>query len=126
MTVTATYAMETRDTPSSIIPSPTAELTTAIQLGKRLAKQARADLEASIPLLIAALQHDSGQSRKIKNILWSCWNDDLQINLCCELAGLDSLIAQAALAMIAARAHLSGDADDLLRKIIKRSGIAAE
>jgi hypothetical protein len=114
--------METPDTPSSIIPDlyadPIAELTASIQLGKTLAKQASADLEAATPVLVAALQHDSGQSRKIRNILWSCWNDDLQINLCTELAGIDSRLAQAAVAMIGARAHLSGDADEMLRRII--------
>ena len=119
--------METPDTPSSIIADPPAdpiaELTASIQLGETLARQARADLEAATPVLIAALKHDSGQSQKIRNILWSCWTDDRKVNLCSELAGLDAKLAQATIAMISARAHLSGDADDMLREIIIESGL---
>jgi len=49
--------------------------------------------------------------------LWSCWNGDL----CDALAGLDANLAAATVAMIAARAHLGGDADCLLRQIIGES-----
>lgn len=103
-------------------PNPLAELTAGIQLAKQLASQARAELETSVPLLIEAIRHQSGQSRKIEKILWSLWNDEHQVNLCSELAGLDCKIAKAAISMIAARAYLSGDADDLLRTIIEKGG----
>lgn len=102
---------------------PIAELTAAVNLGRKLSAQARADLESAIPLLIQAIRHHSGQSRKIENLLWSCWNDSHQVNLCDALAGLDAKIAQAAIAMIAARAHLGGDADELLRQIIENTSI---
>lgn len=101
---------------------PIAEITAAVNLGKKLATQARADLKTATPILVAALRHHSGQSAKIENLLWSLWSDTHQINLCSELAGLDSKLAQAIVAMIAARAHLGGDADELLRTIITQSG----
>jgi len=110
--------------PTTLIdPDPIAELTAAIDLGQKLGEQARADLEAAAPILISALRHQSGQARKIESLLWSCWNDDHAVNLCDTLAGLDAKLAQAAVAMIAARAHLAGNADDMLRKIIQETGI---
>lgn len=104
------------------IPDPIAELTAAIALGQQLASQARTDLESVAPVLIAALRHNSGQSAKLTRILWSLWNDEHQVNLCDALAGLDAHLAQAAVAMISARAHLGGHADDLLGRIIDQSG----
>jgi hypothetical protein len=95
------------------------ELAAAIKLQCSLAKQARAELEAATPILVSAIRHHSGQSRKIETILWSVWGGEL----CNALAGLDTGLAQAVIAMIAARAHLSGDADGMLRKIIDLSGI---
>lgn len=109
--------METPDTPD-----PVTELTAAIQLGRQLANQARAGLTAATPILIDALRHHSGQSAKIERILWSCWNDEQSVSLCYTLTGLDSRLAQAAVAMIAARAHCGGNADDLLREVITESG----
>jgi hypothetical protein len=110
-------------TTTPIDPDPIAELTTAIALGKTLADQAWADLTAAIPVLVEALRHQSGQSRKIENLLWSVWSDTHPVKLCDALAGLDISLAQAAVAMVAARAHLGGDADDLIRTIIDQSGI---
>jgi hypothetical protein len=101
---------------------PVAELTAAIHFGKNLATTARADLKAAANVLIDALRHGSGQSAKIEKILWSVWNHDHRVNLCDALSGLDCKLAQAAVAMIAARAHMGGAAEDLLREIIERSG----
>ena len=98
--------------------NPIAELAAAIAAHRQLATFARASLEAATPALITAIRHGSGQSAKVEAILWSCWNGDL----CDALAGLDANLAKAVVAMIAARAHLAGDADDLLRKIIQQSG----
>ena len=97
---------------------PIAELTAAIAARRQLAAYARTNLEAATPALIAAIRHGSGQSAKVEAILWSCWNG----HLCDALAGLDANLAEAAVAMVAARACLAGDADDLLREIIRKSG----
>lgn len=97
---------------------PIAELSATIARQRQLATTARADLEAATPILVDALRHHSGQSAKVEKILWALWNDEHQVNLCDTLAGLDSKLAHAVLAMIAARAHLGGDADNLLRTII--------
>ncbi|MEO5715804.1 MAG: hypothetical protein ABIT37_20160 [Luteolibacter sp.] len=95
-------------------PDPLAELTASIHLQRDLANQARAAFEAAIPILVCAIRHHSGQSGKVERILWSAWNGELSE----VLAGLDSQLAQAVIAMVAARAHLSGDADGMLHKII--------
>lgn len=108
------------ETPDTI--DPIAELTAAVRLGKKLATTARAELEAAVPILVAALRHHSGQSAKVEKLLWNCWSDTHQVNLCSELAGLDARLAHAAVSMIAARAYLGGDADDLIRRIIDQSG----
>lgn len=112
--------MITSNTATTI--DPVAELTAAVALGRQLADQARADLESAIPILINAIRNGSGQSAKLERILWSLWNDDHAVSLCSELAGLDSRLARAAVSMISARAHMAGDADDLLRRIIDGSG----
>lgn len=98
------------------------ELTAAVNLGRQLAAPARADLIAATPTLVNAIRHQSGQSAKLERILWSCWNDEHPVSLSDALAGLDPKLAQAAVAMIAARAHCGGDADDMLRAIIDDSG----
>lgn len=103
---------------TSADPDPLAELAASIQLQRALAKRARADLEAAIPVLISAIRHHSGQSRKIETILWSVWGGEL----CDALAGLDTGLIQAVIAMIAARAHLAGDADGMLHRIIAETG----
>lgn len=102
----------------SAVPDPLAELTASIHRQRELASQARAAFEAAILVLIPAIRHRSGQSRKIETILWSCWNGEL----CEHIAGLDTKLAEAVIAMIAARAHLAGDADAMLRRIIAETG----
>ena len=106
-------------------PDPIAELTAAVTLGKKLAASSRADLIAATPALIAAIRCGSGQSRKVEKILWSLWNDEHSVSLCDALVGLDAPLAAAVVTMIAARAHMAGDADDLLRRIIAESGSQA-
>jgi len=96
---------------------PLADLAAAVKLQRKLAADARASLETAIPTLTVAIGHHSGQSIKIERLLWSCWNGDL----CHTLAGLDSNLAVAVVAMIAGRAFLAGDADGLLRQIICES-----
>lgn len=94
----------------------------AVRRSRQLAGAAKANLEASIATLVRAVQTGSGQGRRIEELLWSCWNGQNKTGLCDSLTGLDSAIAEAAIAMLAARAHLGGDADYLLRQIIDQSG----
>lgn len=91
-----------------------AELTAASQKSRALATKAEADFEKSAPVLAAALAHNSGQSAKVAAVIRSIWGGELCHNLC----GLDTAIAEALVQAIAARAHLQGDADDLLRPLI--------
>jgi len=101
--------------------NPAIELTTAISRHRKLASQARAELDTATPLLTSAIRNRSGQSAKIEAILWSVWNDEHPISLCDALCGLDTNLGVAILAMIAARIFLAGDADDLLHQIIEKS-----
>ena len=95
-----------------------AELLATIQL----ANKARVDLATAAPILIEAIRQDSFQSAKIERILWSCWRDSQQVNLCEDLTGLGSQLTKAALAMIAATAYLGSEADEQLVRIITESG----
>ena len=104
--------------PPQMTPDPIAQLFAAVTLQRTLSVQARADLEAAAPSLIKAIRHQSGQSAKLETILWSVWNGQLSDTL----AGLDVNLAVAAVAMIAARAFLAGDADCMLCQIISESG----
>ena len=103
-------------------PDPLAELAASIRLQRQLAAKARADLESSIEVLVKAIGCGSGQAAKIERLVWSIWNDDHPVRLCDCFCGLDTNLGIAVLAMIAARIHLGGDADDLLRRIIDESG----
>ena len=99
-----------------------AALTAAIRIHKTLTEKARAELIDATPVLVAAIHHRSGQSRKIEALLWSCWNGENKVGLCDALSGLDIPLAQALVAMIAARTFMGGDADDMLHRIIADSG----
>ena len=99
-------------------PDPIAQLFAVVTLERTLSVQARGDLKAAAPSIIKAIRHQSGQSAKLESILWSAWNGRLSD----ALAGLDVNLAVAAVAMIAARAFLAGDADCLLGQIIRESG----
>lgn len=98
------------------------ELHQQIQTSRRLAEESAANLEANIPLLVRAIATKSGQGRRMEGLLWSVWNDEHKVNLCDTLCGLDPDLAQAVIALVAARAHMAGDADGLIRRIIEQSG----
>lgn len=95
---------------------PITEINTAIRLHRQLAVESLAHLNDALPVLNETLAHHSGQSAKVAAILQSVWNGEMEDNL----AGLDTRIAQAVIAMIAARAHLGGDADPLLAPLLNR------
>ena len=101
---------------------PIGALAASISRQRQLAAAARADLDTATPALVAAIRHRSGQSRKVEAILWSLWNDENPTSLCDALSGLDTAVTVAVIAMITARAHGGGEADDLLREIIDQSG----
>ena len=84
---------------------PIAELSKAIRTHRKLAEQAKADLNAALPVLTETLSHESAQSAKVAVILQSVWNGEL----CDNLASLDTKVAKAVIGLIAARAHLSSE-----------------
>lgn len=85
-------------------------------------REVRERMSAAGPILIRALRTGTGQSEKVSSIIWSAWNGCNQVGLCDALCGLDTDIADAVVSLIAARAHLGGDADDLIRDILNESG----
>lgn len=95
---------------------PIAEISKAIRAHRQLAAEAKADLQAALPVLTETLSHQSGQSAKVAAVLQSCWNGEL----CDNFASLDAKVAKAVIVMIAARAHCGGDADSLLRPLLNR------
>ena len=85
--------------------NPIAEIIKAVRLHRQLADQAKADLVIALPILTETLSHQSVQSAKVAVVLKSCWNGVL----CDNLASLDTKVAKAVIALIAARAHLSSE-----------------
>lgn len=89
---------------------------------RKLRKEAMADLLEATPMLIKAITTGSGQGQRIERLLWSTWSGQHKVGLCDDLTGLDPHLAQSALAMLAARAHMGGDADPLIKTIIEETG----
>jgi hypothetical protein len=58
----------------------------------------------------------------VSRIIRSVWNGEWKTGLCDDLACLDHAIGIAVLALIAARIHMGGDADPLIRTILHESG----
>jgi hypothetical protein len=98
------------------------EVLCSIRRSLMLADAAGESLKANCSVLVTVIRSGGGQGRRVEELLWSAWNGDYKTGLCDSLTGLDSAIAEAVIAMLAARAHMGGDADDLLRKIIEDSG----
>lgn len=98
------------------------EIHQSIRRARTLAAKAKNTFQSSHSVLIAAIRSGGGQGRRVEELLWSTWNGDYKTGLCDALTGLDPAIAEAVIAMLAARAHMGGDADDLLRKVIEDSG----
>lgn len=99
-----------------------AEFFAAQRAARARADQAREQLTAAVPVLVRAIRTGTGQSEKVAAIVWSVWNGDHKVGLCDVLSGLDTDISAAVIALIAARAHMSGNADDLIRRILTESG----
>jgi hypothetical protein len=91
------------------------EIFATARRAKQRAEQAAQELERHLPTLENAVNCESGQGEKTRQILMSLWNGDL----CDTLAGLDHELAEAVLAAIAARLFLGGDADKILRPVIE-------
>ena len=94
----------------------------SIRRSRTLADAAGESLKANCSVLVTAIRSGGGQGRRVEELLWSAWNGDYKTGLCDSLTGLDSAIAEAVIAMLAARAHMGGDADNLLRQLIDASG----
>lgn len=99
-------------------PDPFEEISSEIKLSRSLKKSAGADLLKATPILQKAIATHSGQGQRARLVLLSLWNEDQSVKLCDALSGLDAKLAKALVAAIAARAHMGGDADPLLRRII--------
>ena len=95
---------------------------TMMRESRESARTAKKNLEHHSMTLVKAICSGSGQSEKVLRIVRSVWNGGNQVGLCDELCGLDHAIGEAVLALIAARIHMSGDADELIRHILVASG----
>jgi hypothetical protein len=95
---------------------------TMMRESRESARAAKKNLEHHSMTLVKAICSGSGQSDKVLRIVRSVWNGDNQVGLCDDLCGLDHAIGEAVIALIAARIHMSGDADELIRHILVASG----
>jgi len=94
----------------------------AARRSRVLANCAMTKLIEVTPLLVDAIASGSGQGQRIEAVLWSCWNGTHKVGLCDALCGLDTDLGEAVLTLLAARTHMGGDADPILKKIIHLSG----
>ena len=61
----------------------------------RLKREALARLDESLPVLVAALRHDSGQSAWVRQIVWSLYTCSHLVPLGTVCSGLDTALARA-------------------------------
>lgn len=86
-------------------------------------RNAMTELTDAMELLISACKHpDTGNGRRVRDLIWSLYGDAHQINLCDTLSYLDLRMGEAVLAAIRARFILGGDCEDILRSILLESG----
>jgi hypothetical protein len=84
----------------------------------QLSSETEAEFQAAMPVIKETLGHRSGQSYKVAAILTSLSEGKLGDAL--APLHLDPEVARGVVAMIGARAFLSGDADSLLRPLLNR------
>ena len=88
----------------------------------RLKREALAKLDEAEPVLIAALCHNSGQSEKIRQILWSLYTCSHLVPLGDFCSGLDTAVARAVAAAVSARLLAAGEAEERLGAILEAAG----
>lgn len=71
----------------ALLNTPISDLAASIRLSRKLSERSHANLIEASPILVDAIRHRSGQSRKIQAILWSLWNDEHPVSLCDALRG---------------------------------------
>ena len=88
----------------------------------RLKLDALAKLDEAIPVLTAALRHHSGQSEKVRQILWSLYTCSHLVPLGTACSGLDTAIAHAVATAITARLLAGGEVEDRLQAVLTETG----
>lgn len=88
----------------------------------RLKHEALAKLDVMVPVLTAALRHHSGQSEKVRQILWSLYTCSHLMPLGHACSGLDTAVALAVVAAIEARLLAGGEVEDRLQAVLTETG----
>lgn len=83
-----------------------------------------AALEQATPLLIESLSRhwSTGQGTRVRHIFWSLYTCSHTINLGESCSGLDTRLAKALAAAVAARMILGPEVEPILREILQTSG----
>lgn len=83
-----------------------------------------AALEQAAPLLIETLSRhwSTGQGTRVRHILWSLYTCSHLLNLGDSCSGLDTRLAKALAAAVAARLILGPEVEPILREILQTSG----
>lgn len=99
-------------------------LGTARREGRQRAIQVAAAFEQVVPLLTETLTFHwgTGQGTRVRHVLWSLYTCSHAINLGDACSGLDSRIAEALLAAVAARLILGAEIEPVLGEILRISG----
>jgi hypothetical protein len=80
-----------------------------------------AHFENAKALLVASLRDKGGTSEFIRALLWSMYNGRVDVKMT-SLCSLDSDHANAVLALIHLRVAYRGEAETLLRELLRESG----
>lgn len=91
---------------------------------RQRAQAAMAALEAVTPFLVETLKHhwSTGQGTRLRHVIWSLYTCSHLVNLGDACSGLDTELAHAMGAVIAARLALGPEVENQLRYILETSG----
>lgn len=98
------------------------EFSAAMGKSRERAKKSLVDLKAALPVLERALYGDSGQSQRVRHIVWSLYTCDHLVPLGNVCSGLDVDVAEAVAAAITARLFAGAEVESLLKGIMTDSG----
>jgi hypothetical protein len=113
-------ALEQDDAPS------VGELVAAVldgqELAGRLGREALAKFFETGPVLVEAMRHQSGQAEKVRQIVWSLYTGSHLVPLGHACSGLDTKVAEAVAAVIAARLLAGAEIEEKLGILMKAAG----
>ena len=100
------------------------EFATEMRLIRAAKEAAKTGLHEALPVITETLTHhwSTGGGRRMRQIVWSIWNDSTLISLWDVLSGLDYKLGRAAAKLIEAKLAGALESDEILRRVLEDSG----